>query len=151
MWAAFAHLPTRAAVLDGELCLIDATGQSNFRELHDQMRTRWPGEDDLVFMAFDLLHQDGVDLRHLPLAERKWDLERLCRRAKVPFMRQVQTFPNGQLLFEHCSKFGFEGVVSKRLDRPYVSGPCKCWVKVKCPGWKRENSERFRMFEGRGR
>jgi hypothetical protein len=104
---------------------------------------------NLVFMAFDLLHQDGVDLRHLPLAERKRDLERLCRRAKVPFMRQVQTFPNGQLLFEHCAKFGFEGVVSKRLDRPYVSGPCKCWVKVKCPGWKRENSERFKLFEGR--
>jgi hypothetical protein len=56
-------------------------------------------------------------------------------------MRQVQTFPNGQLLFE--------GVVSKRLDRPYVSGPCKCWVKVKCPGWKRENSERFRMLRPR--
>ena len=67
----------------------------------------------------------------------------------VPFMRQVQTFPNGQLLFEHCAKFGFEGVVSKRLDRPYVSGPCKCWVKVKCPEWRRDNQERFRMFEGR--
>jgi ATP-dependent DNA ligase len=64
-------------------------------------------------------------------------------------MRQVQTFPNGQLLFEHCAKFGFEGVVSKRLDRPYVSGPCKCRVKVKCPERRRDNQERFRMFEVR--
>jgi hypothetical protein len=57
------------------------------------MRTRWPGESDLVFMAFDLLHQDGVDLRPLRFAERKRDLGRLCRTGRVPFMRQVQTFP----------------------------------------------------------
>jgi ATP-dependent DNA ligase len=37
----------------------------------------------------------------------------------------VQTFPDGQVLFEHCAQFGFEGIVSKRLDRPYVSGPSK--------------------------
>jgi bifunctional non-homologous end joining protein LigD len=62
--------------------------------------------------AFDLLHQDGVDLRALPLSERKRDLHRLCRKSRVPFLREVQTFPNGPLLFDHCSKFGFEGVVS---------------------------------------
>ena len=33
----------------------------------------------------------------------------VCR---VPFTREVQTFPNGTLLFDHCSKFGFEAVVS---------------------------------------
>ena len=103
--------------------------RADFHRLMAEMRTKWPDQDQLVLIMFDLLHQDGVDLRPLPLTERKRDLERLCRRAKVPFMRQVQTFPNGQLLFEHCSKFGFEGVVSKRLDRPYVSGPCKCWVR----------------------
>jgi hypothetical protein len=26
-----------------------------------QMRTRWPEESALVFLVFDLLHQDGVD------------------------------------------------------------------------------------------
>ena len=30
---------------------------SNFCELHEQMRTRWPGENDLVFMAFDFLRR----------------------------------------------------------------------------------------------
>jgi len=46
------------------------------------MRTRWPDETALMFFAFDVLHQDGVDLRHLPLSERKRDLERLSRRAQ---------------------------------------------------------------------
>ena len=63
-----------------------------------------------MFLVFDLLHQDGVDLRGLPLSERKRDLIRLCRKSKVPFLRQVQTFPDGALLFDHCNKFGFEGV-----------------------------------------
>ena len=66
-------------------------------------------------MAFDLLHQDGVDLRGLPSSERKRHLRRLCRKSRVPFLREVQTFPNGTLLFDHCNKFGFKGVVSKRL------------------------------------
>ena len=41
----------------------------------------WRSVNDrpLMFFAFDLPHQDGVDLRHLPLSERKRDLDRLCR------------------------------------------------------------------------
>jgi len=31
----------------------------------------------MIFFIFDLLHHDGVDLRHLPLSERKRDLDRL--------------------------------------------------------------------------
>jgi hypothetical protein len=34
-------------------------------------------------------------LRGLPLSERKRDLHRLCVKSRVPFMREVQTFPNG--------------------------------------------------------
>ena len=151
MAEAFQRLPARAAVLDGELCFIDAGGQAKFRKLHTEMRTRWPDEAQLIFMVYDLLCQDGVDLRPLPLSERKRDLDRLCRKARMPFMRLVETFPDGQVLYEHCSKFGFEGVVSKRIDRPYVSGLSKYWVKVNVRKWKRDNTERFRMFEGQGR
>jgi ATP-dependent DNA ligase len=50
----------------------------------------------LVFLSFDLLHQDGVDLRGLPLSERKRDLHRLCAKSRVSFMREVQTFPTVQ-------------------------------------------------------
>lgn len=62
----FASPAARTAVLDGELCLIDVTGGSNFARLHVNMRSRWPGEDDLMFFAFDLLHQDGVDPQGAP-------------------------------------------------------------------------------------
>jgi bifunctional non-homologous end joining protein LigD len=148
MVEAFGKLPTQSAILDGELVLIDRRGSAHFYRLMAQMRTSHPDESQLMFMAFDLLHQDGVDLRALPLSERKRDLRRLCRKSRVPFMREVQTFPNGTLLFDHCRKFGFEGVVSKRLASRYAGGPNRNWVKTKCPGWKRINSERYRLFEG---
>ena len=32
--------------------------------------------------------------------------------------------------------------------RVISSGPSRNWVKTKCPGWKRINSERYRLFEG---
>ena len=60
-----------------------------------QMRTSEPDECQLMFLVFDLLDQDDVDLRGLPLTERKRDLHGLCVKARVPFLNQVQTFPNG--------------------------------------------------------
>jgi bifunctional non-homologous end joining protein LigD len=148
MMEVFAKLPTQSAILDGELVLIDPRGAAHFYRLMAQMRTSHPDESQLMFLVFDLLHQDGVDLRGLPLSERKRDLHRLCLKSRVPFLREVQTFPNGQLLYEHCDKFGFEGVVSKRPTSRYVSGPSRNWIKTKCPGWKRLNSERHKLFEG---
>ena len=36
----------------------------------------------------------------------------------------------------------------RSLANRYLSGPSRNWVKTKCPGWKRINSERYRLFEG---
>jgi ATP-dependent DNA ligase len=111
----FAKLPTSAAILDGELCLIDPGGSAHFYRLMAQMRTSRPDESQLMFMVFDLLQQDDVDLRRWALSDRKLDLDRLCRKSKVPYLRQVETFPDGAVLFDYCSKFGFRGgLVGKR-------------------------------------
>lgn len=145
---AFAKLPARAAVLDGELCLIGPDGRAQFYALMHEMRTARPDSSSLMFFAFDLLHWDGVDLRNLPLSERKRDLARLCRKARVPFLKLVEGFPDGQALFEHACSYGFEGIVSKRLASRYASGPTHNFVKVKCPQWKRDHVEvRRRIFE----
>ena len=147
MVEAFATLPARAAIIDGDLRLIGPDGGAHFYRLMHQMRTKHPDESQLMFLVFDLLHQDGVDLRGLPLSERKRDLRRLCAKARVPFMRLVH-FPDGPVLFDHCNQFGFEGVVSKRLASRYVSGPSRNWIKSKFPDWKRINVERGKLFEG---
>jgi len=147
MAEAFGKLPAESAILDGELVLIDPRGAAHFYRLMAQMRTSHPDESRLMFLVFDLLHQDGVDLRGLLLSERKHDLDRLCAKSRVPFLRHVETFPDGGVPLEHCNSFGFEGVVSKRLSSRYMSGPSRHWSKSKCPNWKLENAERNRLFE----
>ena len=65
MRKAFAELPTNSSILDGEFVLIDPRGAAHFYRLMAQMRTTHPDESQLMFLAFDWLHQDGVDLRDL--------------------------------------------------------------------------------------
>ena len=112
-----------------------------------QMRTSHPDESQLMFMAFDLLHQDGVDLRGLPLVERKLDLRRLCVKARCPSCAGSRHFPMERSCLTIATNSGSRGVVPKRLASRYSSGPSRNWVKTKCPGWKRINSERWRIFE----
>ena len=61
MREAFGKLPTQSAILEGELVLIEPRGAAHFYKLMAEIRTRWPDESQLVFLVFDLLHQDGVD------------------------------------------------------------------------------------------
>ena len=36
-------------------------------------------------------------------------------------------------MFRHVCRMGLEGIVSKRTDAPYRSGPSKTWLKSKNP------------------
>ena len=69
---------------------------------------------------------DGDDLRDLPLSMRKANLARLL--ASRPDGIFVSDFEQGEIgpdLFRKACEFGFEGLVSKRRDRPYQAGRSK--------------------------
>jgi hypothetical protein len=40
---------------------------------------------------------------------------------------------DGPTVFEHVCRMGLEGIVSKRMDAPYRSGPSMVWLKSKNP------------------
>ena len=40
----------------------------------------------------------------------------------------------GDVVFRHACQLGFEGIVSKRLGSPYVSGRSRHWIKSKNSG-----------------
>jgi bifunctional non-homologous end joining protein LigD len=40
---------------------------------------------------------------------------------------------HGDSLYAAACKLGLEGIVSKKLNAPYRSGPSKTWIKVKNP------------------
>ena len=87
-----------------------------------------------MLFAFDLIEQDGNDLRDRPLIERKRRLNKLIGRAKRRSIQFVEHLAgDGPTVFSHVCRMGLEGIVSKRTDAPYRSGPSKTWLKSKNP------------------
>ena len=98
-----------------------------------------------MFLAFDPLHQDGVDLRvayRCPSASAISIVS--VRNRKITYLSQVETFPDGAILFDYCNTFGCEGVVSKRLRSRYKPP----LVQDQAPDWKRVNAEWHKLFQG---
>jgi bifunctional non-homologous end joining protein LigD len=108
-------------------------------------------EARLSFHAFDLLLLNATDLKPKPLSERRKRLVGLVERLPeiVPVLYLSDHFSSGAELLKMCGKMHLEGIVSKRLDRPYSSVPTKDWLKVKCPAWKEENSWRAEAFNAK--
>jgi bifunctional non-homologous end joining protein LigD len=56
---------------------------------------------------------------------------------------------DGREIFEHACKVGYEGVVSKVADSPYVSGRGRNWVKKPCAQRETLTIAGFAMDEGK--
>ena len=84
----------------------------------------------------------------MSLIERKRRLARLLGKAKRRAIRFVEHLTgDGPTVFDHVCRMGLEGIVSKRVDAPYRSGPSKAWVKTKNPASdavRREREEKWR-------
>ncbi len=115
------------------------------RALPQALRSHDPGRDH--YFAFDVLELDRRDLRSLPLEERREILSSLLETAGASgWLAPVAAVPDGARLLAACEALGFEGVVSKRRDLPYRSGPRRGWVKVKCEAWRAHHGDRGKMF-----
>lgn len=91
----------------------------------------WNAEQ-LAFVAFDILHLDGQDLRSLPAIERKAKLWDLVKPADGIIQYSQHVEGGGAAFFQAVEKMGLEGRVSKRRESPYRSGKLDSWVKTKC-------------------
>jgi ATP-dependent DNA ligase len=128
-WIGEAALKNRVRqfVIDGEAVILGVDGYSDFNALHSGRHN-----EEVQLCAFDVLAMDGDDLRDLPLSMRKANLARLlARRPDGIFMSDFEQGEIGPDLFRKACEFGFEGLVSKRRDRPYQAGRSKHWIKVK--------------------
>ena len=119
---------TGAAILDAEVVCLDDKGVPQFDTLHNRT-----ADQEAVACAFDLLMRDGDDLRRRPLIERKAALGKLLIRSRGGIQYVEHAEGHGDKLFEAVCKLGLEGIVSKKLNAPYRSGPSKSWIKVKNP------------------
>ena len=56
-------------------------------------------------------------------------------------------FDDAVALLDTCQRMNLEGIVSKRRESAYRSGPTRDWVKIKMATWRAENRGRWEMFE----
>src|SRR5262249_7570914 len=88
--------------------------------------------DDLVFIVFDLLYLNGKGMAALPLIERKERLRTLFAQPVRGLRFSDHVVGNGPRFHQEACRLGVEGVISKRMDRPYVPGNRGLWLKLKC-------------------
>ncbi|HET9102688.1 MAG TPA: non-homologous end-joining DNA ligase [Solirubrobacteraceae bacterium] len=119
--------PLRRFVLDGEVVAFSG-GRTSFARLAG----RGQRAVTVHLYLFDVLWLDGCDVRGLALRDRK----RLLR-AAVSFSDDtlhLSTHRNGdgEAYFRYACRHGWEGLVAKRADSPYVGRRSRDWVKLKC-------------------
>lgn len=125
-------------IVDGEVCVLDELGRSDFNKLQDRARRRrwYEGASPVVFCVFDLLVSRGVDITQQPLIQRKAALAKLFKPAK-PGILVVRHFEDQPLRIfdEAVIPLKLEGLVAKRAASVYHPGVrSNDWVKVKRKG-----------------
>lgn len=125
------------AIVDGEIVAFE-NGVPSFQKLQQRMHVRderrieqMANQIPVVYMAFDIIYIDRVDLTDRPFDERREILEEVL----VP-SPQLQISPvtrgDGVALFSAASQQGLEGVMAKRRTSVYRPGArSKDWLKVK--------------------
>jgi bifunctional non-homologous end joining protein LigD len=132
-------LPGGPHVLDGEACVLDEIGRSDFERLQARARRRrwFGGADQVTYCAFDLLYVDGRNVMALPLHERKAMLQQLLAPLKGLLVVVGDFAAEASLFHEAVVGARLEGFVAKRRGSPYEPGiRSREWLKIKRPGWQ---------------
>ena len=125
------------AVVDGEIVALDEQGRPSFSLMQQRTgfrpgKSRLPGRQGVpvIYYAFDLLYLDGMDLRRVPLEERKQLLREHITEGDV--VKFSDHYPEkGLLLFQAAAQKGLEGILAKRRDSLYEETRSREWLKIK--------------------
>lgn len=124
-------------IVDGEVCVLDSTGRSDFVPLHARAARRgWKqGDPEVVFCVFDVLVLDGQSVMQEPLQRRKLLLAKVMRGPVANMLRVQHLVQDGKAIFAAACDLQLEGIVAKRLKSVYQPGARSLdWLKIKRPG-----------------
>jgi bifunctional non-homologous end joining protein LigD len=124
-------------VLDGEITALGADGRPSFNALQNRAQAKSAQQlaeaqrtSPAVFVCFDLLHFAGLNLREAPYQDR----HRYLSQCLLPsqHVQIVHSSNDAESLYNAALAAGFEGIVGKRNDSPYLSGRRSSnWRKIK--------------------
>jgi bifunctional non-homologous end joining protein LigD len=127
---AVAALEIPSGWIDGEIVVMNDKGVPDFGALQNAFDHASTAR--IVYYVFDLPFFDGLDLRQLPLTQRRELLCALVTRHPQESIRFSDTFEETpQDLLESARRVGLEGVIGKRVDSAYVSRRSPDWIKLK--------------------
>jgi bifunctional non-homologous end joining protein LigD len=124
-------------VLDGEIVAFGPDGRPSFDALQDRAQMKTLREiaqaeqaTPTAYVCFDLLHFAGVDLRPARYDARS----RYLAQCLLPSVRVqlVHADDDAEALYKAALASGFEGIMAKRRDSPYLAGKRSgSWLKIK--------------------
>jgi DNA ligase D-like protein (predicted ligase) len=137
---AVAAQQARHLLLDGEVVAYDGA-QTSFSRLQQRLGVRNPSPEEVaaypvVFCVFDVLLVDGDDLRDRPLSDRRARLESAIAPSAALQISEAW-HGDSQRRFAQACGAGWEGLIAKRAQAPYVAGRSRDWLKLKC-AWEQE-------------
>lgn len=124
------------SILDGEVCVLDEIGRSDFERLQARARRRrlYEGADLVAYCVFDVLVANGADIRGRTLEDRRRSLAEILDGPRSQLLL-VQSVADGQWLYDSALALGLEGIVGKRMGSTYQAGArSQDWFKLKRPG-----------------
>ena len=134
-------LPFRDGLIDGEIIAFDDAGIPSFQRLQTRiMREHRPGRHgnaaatgpvQVVYVAFDVLALEGIDVMRAPLVVRRLLLEHVIPESGV-VSRFPQVTSDARALFAMCKERGIEGLVAKEPNSLYFPGErTSAWAKIR--------------------
>jgi ATP-dependent DNA ligase len=139
--AALVALPPKKFVLDGEL-IVTEERRLDFDALLQRIHpaesriNKLSKETPATYLVFDLLvNERGTDLTSRTLDERRIELEQfavrfLSRQTRIRLSPRTRDFDTAKSWFKRMAG-PLDGIIAKRVDRPYASGERKAMLKIK--------------------
>ena len=135
----FASRLAKPFILDGEVVALERGRPGHFQTLQGRMHLQSPAEiaaraktNPATLVAFDLLQEGDDVLIQQPWTERRRRLERLFGRTRPGTLRVSESTRTGSRMIARALRAGWEGVITKRTDAPYVPGArSRAWLKLK--------------------
>jgi bifunctional non-homologous end joining protein LigD len=115
-------------VLDGEIVALK-NGKVSFQSLQNHGNN---SNTKIQFYVFDCLSMNGIDLRGLPLVQRKELLQQLIGDS-TGVIKYVDHHSGTEALslFDHAKKMNLEGIIAKKANSKYIHDRSKYWLKIK--------------------
>ncbi len=142
-WDLPQRLSRNGVVFDGEIVVLKE-GRPVFRLLQEREHVKSPVKIKFLaeklpatYFVFDLLYLDGKSIMEKPLKERKKLLREII--PESPFVAESDyILEKGKAFFKEVITQGFEGVMAKDLESPYLPGKrVDFWLKFKPRGRRR--------------